>query len=180
MQGQGEDGPAAQPVGAGRHAHAPVRTSEDVGSGLFPLEWERMEGTGLRQEAAGPQSSAWSRASHEAALTTAGPGRGLARARDSRQVRLTHTPQDPCGTSSLPGLLPSFYSISVPRAFSRAGSPSSHPSGRPLSGPGLWAAAPLRPPARGSAQGLREGSREQQPLPPAPGEPITGQEPLHR
>lgn len=159
-----------------------------MGSALFPLEWKRLEGTGLRQEAAGPQSSACSRASHEAAPTTAGPGRGLARARDSRQVPLTHTPQDPRETSSLPGLLPSFYSISVSRAFSRAGSPFFPPqreaplrpwtlgcSTSPPSGSTLPHGAQPRGPKNGMSAGRappagREKAGESSSLlPPAPG-----------
>ena len=98
------------------------------------------------------------RASHEAVLTTVGPGRGPSRAQDSEQVWFTYMPQDPCETSSLPGLLPSFYSISVSRVFSRAVSPFFPHQQAGFSqalGSGLQHLSLVRllPPAWGSAQG---------------------------
>lgn len=55
----------------------------------------------------------------------------------------SQTPKDPCETGSLPGLLPSFYSISVSRVFSRAGSPFFPHQQAGFSASGLWAPAPL-------------------------------------
>lgn len=115
----------------------------------------------------------------------------------------SQTPKDPCETGSLPGLLPSFYSISVSSVFSRAGSPFFPHQQAGFSASGLWAPAPLpcqtppplhRAQARGptevrvsqerhdcregSPRGQRESRRKQQPFFFLPlGELITGQQP---
>lgn len=121
---------------------------------------DRRKALGPRQEKGGLRSCS-PEPFLEAALTTSGPGRGPLGAQDSGQV-YSHVPQDPCETGSFPGRLPSFYSISVARVFSRAGSPFFPHQQAGFSQPLGWGLQHLPlvrpcPPEWGSAQGSDGG-----------------------